>query len=206
MKRLIFLTALVLVGSVGSAQATTINFEDLALDINGVGGDRVSGGFLFDTALNHSHIDNGTWGTSNGTQFMMVDNVTANPNGINNSTTFSPIGGGPFALISIDLSEAGNAGTTAQQIQITGNLFGGGTIGLLLTLDFNLGFQTVTFGAGWNNLSSVVLTGMAGVCCGPIPGNYYAFDNVVVNAVPEPATLSLLGLGSAYLFGRRRRR
>jgi hypothetical protein len=38
----------------------------------------------------------------------------------------------------------------------------------------------------------------------------FAIDNVVVDVadvpVPEPGTLSLLGLGSAYVFGRRRRR
>jgi hypothetical protein len=42
---------------------------------------------------------------------------------------------------------------------------------------------------------------------GASPANYYAIDNIVVTvaAVPEPATLSLLGLGCAYVVGRRRR-
>jgi hypothetical protein len=53
-------------------------------------------------------------------------------------------------------------------------------------------------------LSSFTLTGL-GALAGP-GSNYFAIDNVVVGtAVPEPGTLSLLGLGSAYLFGRRRR-
>ena len=38
-----------------------ITLEDLALDVGG-GGDRTSGGFFFDTAMDHSHIDNGTMG------------------------------------------------------------------------------------------------------------------------------------------------
>ena len=39
-----------------------------------------------------------------------------------------------------------------------------------------------------------------------VGSNYYAIDNVVVGAaVPEPGTLSLFGLGCAYLSGRRRR-
>ena len=216
MKRLLALGALVLAGSIGNAQAAVITFEDLLLDTAGTGGDRTSGGFFFDTALDHSHIDNGTWGTSNGTQFMVVDNVASNPGGINNSTTFSPTGGGSFALTSIDLSEAGGSGTTVRQIQVVGNLFGGGTTGpLMLTLDFDpvsnpvLGFQTFAFGAGWDNLSSVVLTGIGAACCGQPPGNYYAIDNIVVEvaptAVPEPGTLTLVGLGSAYLIRRRRR-
>ena len=219
MKRILALAALILAGSIGSAQAATITFEDLTLDTGGAGGDRTSGGFFFDTALDHSHIDNGTWGTSNGTQFMMIDNVAVNPNGINNATTFSPTVGAPFTLTSIDISEAGGIGsisTTARQIEVTGNLFGGGTVSTLLNLDLNFidgvtanYFQIFTFDPTWMNLSSVSLNGIGGQCCGPIPGNYFAIDNIVVDVaatqVPEPGTLSLLGLGSAYLFGRRRR-
>ena len=202
--------------SVGNARAASIiNFEDLALDTGGVGGDRISGGFFFDTAWNHSHIDNGTWGTSNGTTFMMIDNVAANLGGTNNTTTFSPTGGGPFSLSSIDVSEAGNTGTMARQVQVTGNLFGGGTVSTTLVLDLNLVdaatanyFQTFIFGPAWTNLSSVSLNGMGALCCGS-PGNYYGIDNIVVDVaspVPEPGTLSLLGLGSAYLLRRHRNR
>ena len=95
---------------------------------------------------------------------------------------------------------------------MTGNLFGGGTIFTILALDNNLVngvpgnyFQTFAFDAGWGNLSSVKLSGVGALGC----GNYYAIDNVVVSAaaaaVPEPGTLTLLGLGSAYLIRRRRR-
>jgi len=203
--------------NIGNAQASVITFDDLALDIGGVGGDRTSGGFFFDTAWNHSHLDNGTWGTNNGTNFMVIDNV-ANPLvGTNNLTTFSPIVGAPFSLTSIDISEAGNLATMARQVQVTGNLFGGGTVSTLLNLDLNLidgapanYFQTFAFGPTWTNLSSVSLNGIGGQCCGPIPGNYYGIDNIVVNGaaapVPDqPGTLGLMGLASAYLFRLRRR-
>lgn len=220
MRRLVALVALMLAGTVGSAQAATvITFEDLALDSAGAGGDRTSGGFFFDTAWNHSHIDNGTWGTSNGTKFMLIDNVTAPLAGNNNTTTFSPTAGDPFTLTSIDISEAGSLtglSTSARQIQVTGNLFGGGTVSTLLFLDLNFidgvtanYFQTFSFGPTWTNLSSVSLNGIAGQCCGQTPGNYYGIDNIVVDVaatpVPEPGTLSLLGLGSAFLAGGRRR-
>jgi len=206
---------MVFAGSIGSAQAATvITFQDLALDSGGAGGDRTSGGFFFDTAWNHSHIDINQWGTSNGTQFMLVDNVATPLGGSNNSNTFSPTGGGPFSLSSIDISEAGNLGTMARQVQVTGNLFGGGTVSTLLNLDLNLVegvtanyFQTFFFGPSWTNLSSVTLNGMSAQCCGDIKGNYYGIDNIVVDVaspVPEPGTLSLLGLGSAYLVRRRR--
>jgi hypothetical protein len=65
-------------------------------------------------------------------------------------------------------------------------------------------FQTFILDPDFGNLSSFTLTGM-GALAGP-GSNNFAIDNVVVNtAVPEPGTLTLLGLGSAYLFGRRRR-
>ena len=63
-------------------------------------------------------------------------------------------------------------------------------------------FQTFLLDAAFGNLSSFTLTGVGALGPG---SNYYAIDNVVVNTqVPEPGTLSLLGLGSAFLFVRRR--
>ena len=92
---------------------------------------------------------------------------------------------------------------------------GGGTISTLLILDNNFTdvvanyFQTFIFDSSWSNLSSVALNGIGATCCGQPPGNYFAIDNIVVDvaptAVPEPGTLSLLGLASAYMVGRRRR-
>src|SRR4051794_13705752 len=75
MRRFLAIGVLVLVGSVGNAQATTITFEDLAIDDGAVtGGDRTSGGFFFDSATNHSHIVEAatSWGTGNGTHFMLI--------------------------------------------------------------------------------------------------------------------------------------
>lgn len=218
MRRTLTLFVLILAGSIGSAQAATITFEDLTLDTAGAGGDRTSGGFFFDTAFDHSHIDNGTWGTTNGTQFMMIDNVAALATpGNNNTTTFAPTSGAPFTLTSIDVSEAGNQGTMARLVQVTGNLFGGGTVSTLFVLDSNLidgttanYFQTFLLGPSWTNLSSVSLTGLGGQCCGDPAGNYFAIDNIVVDVgrtpVPEPGTLSLLGLGSTCLIARLRRK
>lgn len=231
MRRLLALVALVLAGSVGSAQATTIDFENLPLDIfgtNGPGADRTSGGFLFDSLINHSHVDGGAgnWGTSDGTKFLMIDNVGGDsPTPMNNKLTFSPTGGGTFTLDRMNISEAGGStlfpgccSTYAPQVVVTGNLFGGGTVSSTLTLDFDrvtnpvFGFETLIFDSSWNNLSSVALEGFGALCCGstePARGNYWAVDDIVVDnvvaAVPEPGTLTLLGLGSAYLIRRRRR-
>lgn len=209
MKRLLGLGVLVLAGSIGSAQASVITFEDIAVGVgvdsfHAGASDPVSGGFLFD-ASNHSHIANAAWATDNGGTYLVVDDVLG-PDVL----TISPQAGGAFALTSIDISEAHfSTSIFARQVQVVGNLFGGGTVSTTLFLDSNLVenvlanyFQTFNFGAGWSNLASFTLTG-AGALVG---GNYYAIDNVNVGAaVPEPATLSLLGLGAACLFGRRRR-
>ena len=55
----------------------------------------------------------------------------------------------------------------ARNIEVTGNLFGGGTVSATLTVDGicdGVGgaadFQTFTFDAAWGNLSSVVLKGI----------------------------------------------
>ena len=210
MKRLLALGALTLAGSIGSAEAALITFEDIGVPVGtevvySGANDPISGGFRFDAA-SHSHIANRVWGTDNGGTSMVVDDVLG-PDAV----TVSPIAGGPFALTSIDLSEAHDqAFFTARQVVITGNLWAGGTISQTLFLDNNLVdhvfanyFQTFFFGAAWGSLSSFTLNGAGALAGG---GNYYAIDNVGVGAaVPEPGTLSLLGLGSAFLFGRRRR-
>jgi hypothetical protein len=77
MWRLLALVTLVLAGSVGNAQATTINFENLSTTpgteiLFNNGNDPISGGFLFDAA-NHSHVGNRVWGTDNGSTFMVAD-------------------------------------------------------------------------------------------------------------------------------------
>ena len=206
-RRLVAAGAIVLAASVGTAQATTINFEDLTRDtgVTPVPGDKTSDGFLFDSSLDHLHVDGGAtpiWFTTNGTTFLVEDGP---------SIKVSPIAGGPFTLTSMDISEA-HEFARAHQVLVTGIRFGGGINPAPLTLSLDAfstnppgpnGFQTFIFGPDWKNLASVTLLGTGD------GGAYWALDNVVVDtsaaAVPEPGTLTLLGLGSAYLVRRRRR-
>jgi hypothetical protein len=213
MRGILALVVLVLAGNVGTAQATTIDFEDLTRDATfvPVPGDKISGGFLFDSSGDHLHIDGGAtpiWFTTNGTTFLVED--------FNLSITLSPIAGGPFTLTSMDISEA-HEFARAHEVLVTGIRFGGGANPTPLTLSLDAfsttpagpnGFQTFSsvFGSDWQNLASITLLGTSNI---PLNGNYWALDNVVVDttatAVPEPGTLTLLGLGSAYLVRRRRR-
>jgi hypothetical protein len=208
MRRLLVVGALVLAGSIGSAHAATITFEDHAVSPGTAtpvtsGEELSSGGFLFQT-VNVYQLANAST-SDNGSTYMVLEDLPAD-----NPTTFSQ-GDTPFALISMDISEWQTNQSYARQIAVTGNLFGGGTVSTLLTLDGNFDehvtanyFQKFTFDAAWGNLSSVVLNGS-----GAERGNYYAIDNIVAGQaatpVPEPGTLSLLGLGSAFVVGRRRR-
>jgi len=208
MTRLLALVALVLAVSVGSAHATTVTFEDVPIADgpnfpNDFATDVTSGGFFFDTETNHSHITTGDFFASNGTHFLGLD-AFGGP-----TTKITPVGGGAFAFHSIDIGEWSFGGGTlwARHVVVTGNLVGGGTVSRTLDLDGifdgpggGADFQTFAFDASWANLSSVVLQGTGGD-----PGNYFGVDNIVVDAVPEPGTLTLLGLGSAYLIRRRRR-
>jgi hypothetical protein len=211
----------VLVVGVGGAEASTITFEDLAIDDGAItGGDRTSGGFFFDSATDHTHIvqNASSWGTGNGTHFMLIDDVGGTHPPATDPITFSASSGALFTLTSIDISEAGSvgsgptpSGTSARKVSVTGNQFGGGILTATLNLDLNFVdgvpgnyFQTFNFDpAVWKNLSSVVLQGTNATCCGGSGGNYYGIDNIVVG-VPEPATVALMGIGFACLLGRRR--
>jgi hypothetical protein len=215
MRRLPALLVLVLAGSIGNAQATTITFEDHAVPPGTASpllGDTASGGFLFDMASNAYQFANNSAKVDNGSTYIVVQgDLRGDPI---SQTTFSRIGGTPFALTSLDFAEwqSDIPGSHAypQQITVTGNRLGGGTVSAILLPDgiFDgpgglTDFQTRSFDPQWTNLTSVVLLG-TGATTGTL--NYFAIDNIVIAdaSVPEPASLSLLGVGAACMLRRRR--
>ena len=142
-------------------------------------------------------LANNSANINNGTTYLVTE-------GAPSLVTFSQVGGAPFALNSFDYARWQGPTIGAATITVTGHRADNTTV--MTTLfpvgDFTAGgsgtdFQTALFGADWRNLASVDLLG-TGATTGTL--NYFAIDNVAVNnSVPEPGTLTLLGLGSAFI-------
>jgi hypothetical protein len=203
--------AVFLLWSPGVSQAAIINFEDVAVASGSApafSANIVSGGFTFDALLNHHHLSNdySVIGVANGTTIYTLDD---NGGGPPTSSTMTKTGGATFTLNSLWIAEHDRNLGDASQVTITGNLFGGGTIIQIVTLD---GFHDDTGGLNdfqfvtlnWTNLTSVVFQATAGA-----GDRGFSLDDITVdNAVPtpEPASLLMWGAASLGLVAVRRRK
>lgn len=190
--------------AVTPAHAVLIDFEDIAVGSggdsagNGASGDRISNGFLFDSSTNHNHLGNDVFLSFNGTTWLGFDDNGFTPG--NNVVTMTQIGGSTFNLGTIEFTEFFNLNST-DLITVMGS---GGQIKVIDLDNIADGagagndFQTETF--NWTNLTSVTFDAQT------VSGdNWWAFDNINTS-IPEPATLSLIGLGLMGLIGSRARR
>jgi hypothetical protein len=177
------------------ANASVIDFQSIATGTCvSVGNSFTTQGFTFSTGASNFFSCDGTRNDlpSNGTITVGSESPTV--------TTMTQFGGGAFSMQSIDLGELFTSQTGPHQVQIAGNVSGGGTVSATFDLDnINDGvggvadFQTFLLPSSFDNLQSVVLTGTL-----PTDDPRFMFDNIVVDAgelapVPEPTTVLLLG-------------
>jgi hypothetical protein len=150
---------------------------------------------------------------SNGTQY--VSSWGNPPVGIEMRT----VSGDPFSLVGFDAAEsfALLPERWAQQIDVTGELAGGGTVAASFTLDQRLDgiggledFQRFLMPAGFTGLSSVSFYGNGNTP--PIGGllfRDFAIDNIATDLpapVPEPGTVGLVLAGLVAVSGARHKR
>ena len=178
-----------------SASATLIEFEGLTSPGTEVTEITVNeSGFTLTANDNGLRVLSETFGGTG------LTNPTGDFGFIQNSAdTITLSGDSVFSINSMNLgmlfsSSAGN-------VAVTGNLFGGGTISTLfnvVNVSNNGGsFASYVFDSSWINLTSIDIHRDSGIFMG--------IDNISVNAqsVPDPSTLVIFALGAMGLFSRR---
>ena len=162
----------------------------------------VSDGFAFTSGNDHFHIgDNFPGQPSNGTGILLEDQ--------NSAITMTRVGGGAFDLLSADLAQDNANVDPATGVIVTGFFSGGGSISTTMALPPppNSVFQHASF-VGYTNLLSVTFRGTGNPSPSP-SSNGFTLDNIGVNTrtVPEPASLTMLGMGSlgVWVYARHRR-
>ncbi len=190
------LFGLAIVASVG-AQAQLIDFENLPNSDPSFtlhGDNVISGGYQFSSM---THVGQGdaiaSWGPS---MSLYTGSVAIFANYIDDTPLMTKVGGGSFDVTSIDLADVFlNAGPWT--LVLTGTRADTSTVS-----------ETINITSG-NVLSSYTLSNMTNIVSMKFDDGQdtsMQIDNISVSAVPEPASMAVLGLGIAAMIRRRRAR
>lgn len=193
--RALFAAGMVL--SAISAMAQVVDFEDLPNgDPNFTlhGFSVLSGGYVFDSTTRVGQGDAiASWGNP-GFGFY-TGSVAIFANWLEDVIVMSRADSQAFDVLSIDMADV-FLGPTGQTVTLIGTRADTSTVTNTITLSPSTALTTYSL-TGMTNIVSMSLDDSA--------NSFFQFDNIVTEAVPEPATMAVMGLGLAAMARRRRK-
>lgn len=212
MKKYLFPAVLAASLFAGSASAVVIDFEDLAgtgvttdADLAILGGSDInlgsyaSAGFVLSNKGTSGYLAS-TWDSSS--LFYTGSVALFNNDFGGGENRLARADGGLFQLHAISLTSLylnvfGDAADYPVSVTFNGSLADGGNVSQTFLLADNSGMQSVSFDAGFTNLTSVSWSN---------DGNFHQYDNINVTAVPEPSGIALSLAGLLAIAGIQHRR